>query len=158
MRWSVIAWVFIEMLSIRSAKAKKQIENTSIGTEGLIPISNVDMPSMTKAAASGILLSYRDTSQPEIGNPIIEVIGMKSRIVPSSASLKPKFVLMVGIRDAQLANANPERKKNTLRKRRCFLRSLMLNFWEANICGLAVTIKGFVINISVREVTATNYQ
>ena len=98
------------MFNIRNAKEKKQIENTSIGVLTLKPISITEIPNMQKAAANGTLLSYFDTSQPESGNPIIELIGMKSKMVPNSASVKPNVALIVGIREAQLAKANPERK------------------------------------------------
>jgi|SRR5687767_9956406 hypothetical protein len=98
------------MFNIRNANEKKQIEKTNMGVLTLNPISMTEMPNIQKAAASGILLSYLDTNQPERGNPIIELIGMNRRIVPSSASVNPNVVLMVGIRDAQLAKANPERK------------------------------------------------
>jgi hypothetical protein len=74
---------------------------------------------------SGLRLSNRDTSHPEIGNPIKELIGIKRRIVPNSASLNPKKLLMVGMREAHEEKQNPERKKYTLRKIRCLcLRSM----------------------------------
>ena len=86
----MIACVFIEILSIRKAKEKKQIEKISMGVLTLNPIKRTESPSMQNAAANGILLSYFDTNQPDSGNPAIELIGIKSKIVPNSASLKPK--------------------------------------------------------------------
>ena len=47
------------------------------------PIKNNDMAIMMKPAVIGTLLSYRDTSHPEMGSPIKELIGMNSKIVPS---------------------------------------------------------------------------
>lgn len=102
--------VFIEMFNIRNANEKKQIENTSIGVLTLKPISITEIPSMQNAAANGTLLSYFETNQPESGRPIIELTGMNSKMVPSSASVKPNVALIVGIREAQLAKANPDRK------------------------------------------------
>ena len=64
-----------------------------------------------KPTTRGLRLSYRDTSHPETGKPINELIGMKSNTVPSCASLKSKNVLMVGIRDAHEEKQNPDRKK-----------------------------------------------
>jgi hypothetical protein len=73
-----------------------------------------------KAAVIGLRLSYFEISQPESGSPKSELIGMHSNIVPSSASLKPKSVFIVGILDAHVEKQTPERKKNTLRKIRSF--------------------------------------
>lgn len=82
----------------------------------------------------GTLLSNFVMSQPEKGRPIRELIGMASRIVPNSASLKSKAVLMVGIRDAQLEKQNPERKKNALSETRCFIiESMTTTLQGANI-------------------------
>ena len=83
------------------------------------PIKESEMASIIKAAVIGTRLSYRDTSQPDIGKPTNELMGIKSRMVPSSASLYPKVVLMVGIREAQVEKQTPDRKKNTLRNTRC---------------------------------------
>jgi hypothetical protein len=55
-------------------------------------------------------------------------MGMNKRIVPSSASLYPKNVFIVGILDAHEEKQNPETKKNTLRKKRCLsFRSMLPN-------------------------------
>jgi hypothetical protein len=47
-------------------------------------------------------------------------------MVPNSASLYPKNVLIVGIREAHEEKQKPERKKKILRKRRCLSLSSML--------------------------------
>ena len=73
----------------------------------------------------GTLLLYFETSHPEIGSPSNEPIGMASKIEPSSASLKSKAVLMVGILEAQVEKLNPERKKNKLRKIRWVFLEIM---------------------------------
>ena len=83
-----MACVFIEMLSMRRAKAKKQMENISMGVLTLKPINSTATPSRQKAVANGIRLSYFDTNQPESGKPAMELMGMKSKMVPSSASVK----------------------------------------------------------------------
>ena len=64
---------------------------------------------------NGIRLLNLETSQPDMGNPIKELIGMASSRLPNSASLKSKFVLIEGIRDAQEAKQNPSKKKKTLK-------------------------------------------
>jgi len=50
---------------------------------------------------------------------------MASKIEPSSASLKSKAALMVGILEAQVEKLNPERKKNKLRKIRWVVLEIM---------------------------------
>lgn len=64
-----------------------------------------------KETNKGILLSNRDTSHPEMGRPTNELMGMASKRLPNSASLKLKSVLIVGIREAQVAKQKPDRKK-----------------------------------------------
>jgi len=59
----------------------------------------------------GFLLSNFETNQPDIGNPINELIGIASKIVPNSASFKLKNSFIVGIREAQVAKHKPDRKK-----------------------------------------------
>jgi hypothetical protein len=68
-----------------------------------------------KAPVSGTLLGYLVTSQPDIGRPINELKGMASRMVPSCASFSAKFILMVGILEAQVEKQKPDKKKNRLR-------------------------------------------
>lgn len=98
------------------------------------PMSERQTACITKATDRGILLSYLVTSHPEKGSPIKELMGIANRIVPSSASLKSKAVLIVGILDAQLEKLKPERKKNTLRKILClFFKSIIVKNESANI-------------------------
>jgi hypothetical protein len=114
-----MACVFRAMLKMRVPKEKRDIETTSRKVLTEIPIPTSEMATSINPADSGILLSNLETSQPEIGRLIMEAIGMKIRIVPSSASLKPNDVLIVGILDAQEAKQKPESKKKTLSARRC---------------------------------------
>ena len=78
-----------------------------------------------QAMESGIRLSNRDTSQPEIGRPTNELIGIASRRVPNCASLKSKNVFMVGILEAQVEKLKPDIKKKMLRKNRCLVNEII---------------------------------
>ena len=82
-----IACVFIEMLSTRMLKENRQSEAMRAKFVVAKPIDKMASDSATKANDMGIRLSYRATSQPEIGSPINELIGINKRMVPSSASL-----------------------------------------------------------------------
>lgn len=77
--------------------------------------------SMHSAMNKGTLLSKRDTNQPDMGTPINELTGINSKMVPNAASLRPKVALMVGIREAQVEKQTPDKKKNTLKKKRCLV-------------------------------------
>ena len=83
-------------------------------------MANKESVNKTKEMNKGTLLLNFATSQPDIGNPIRELMGMTSNKLPNSASLKSKFALMEGIRDAQEAKQNPVKKKNMLKEIRCF--------------------------------------
>ena len=83
-------------------------------------MANKESVNNTKEMNKGTLLLNLATSHPEIGNPIRELMGMTSNKLPNSASLKSKFALMEGIRDAQEAKQKPVRKKNMLKEIRCF--------------------------------------
>ncbi|NJB70274.1 hypothetical protein GGR42_000736 [Saonia flava] len=72
-----------------------------------------------KEKNNGFLLSNFETSQPDMGSPIIELMGIAKRTLPNSASLKPKKDLIVGILEAQVEKQNPERKKKMLNAVRC---------------------------------------
>ena len=64
---------------------------------------------------------YLDTSHPENGSPMSELIGMANSKLPNSASLKVKILLdRVGIREAQEAKPKPSIKKKLLREIRSF--------------------------------------
>ena len=69
-----------------------------------------------KAIVKGTRVSRRETSQPDIGKPIKELMGMVSSTEPNSASFRSKAVRMVGMREAQLEKLKPDKKKNTLKK------------------------------------------
>lgn len=73
----------------------------------------------TNATTNGTLLSNFETSHPEMGNPIIDVMGIAKRMVPNSASFKLKKVFIVGILEAHVEKQIPERKKYTLKAIRC---------------------------------------
>ena len=121
--------MFNEIFKILKLNDNSEIAAINKGVFVAKPIPRIANDNKRNPAVSGMRLSYRDTSHPEKGKPISELSGMKSNTVPSSASLYPKVVLIVGIRDAQEEKQNPDRKKNKLRKTRClFLRSMLLEF------------------------------
>ncbi len=68
---------------------------------------------------NGFLLSNLATNQPDKGRPTNELIGMVNNMLPNSASVISKEVLMVGIRAAQLEKTNPDIKKYALSAIRC---------------------------------------
>ncbi len=75
------------------------------------PIQIKENKNKIKATNNGCRLSNLDTNQPEIGNPIKELIGIAKSIVPNWASLRLKNVLIVGILEAQVAKQSPDKKK-----------------------------------------------
>ena len=79
---------------------------------------------------SGTLLLYLDTSQPEIGKPNKEPIGIASKMEPNSASLKSKAAFIVGILEAQVEKLNPEIKKNKLRNIRWVVLEIMGQIYQ----------------------------
>lgn len=125
---NAMACVFIAILMILMLNEKRHMEGISKAVVLAKPIMESANARKINAAVTGTLLSYRDTSQPEIGSPTKELIGMKRRIVPNSASLYPKVVLIVGILEAHVAKQTPAIKKNTLKKNLClFFSSMTLN-------------------------------
>jgi hypothetical protein len=106
---------------MRILKEKTHREAMRTNSVSANPIDNIAKARTRKAKVIGTRLSYRATNHPDIGRPINELIGMNKRIVPNSASLNPKKLFIVGIRDAQLEKQIPERKKKTLKKIRCLL-------------------------------------
>ena len=120
-----MACVFKEMFRMRKLNDKSDMDAISNGVLDAIPIPKIPTDRSKNPPVSGMRLSYRETSQPENGKPISELTGINNRMVPNSASLYPKFVLMVGILEAQDAKQKPDKKKNKLRKYRClFLTSM----------------------------------
>ena len=83
------------------------------------------MAKTRKETNKGLRLLNLETSQPEIGSPIIELIGMASSKLPNSASLKSKFVLIDGIREAHEAKQNPIKKKKILKDILCLLSAVI---------------------------------
>ena len=80
------------------------------------PINASERAREIKEIKSGKRLSKRETSQPEMGSPIRELTGIAINRFPSSASLRSKAVFIVGILDAHVEKAKPERKKYVLRE------------------------------------------
>jgi len=109
----------MEMLKMRVLKENKNKAITRLMVDCAKPIKERLTAFRKKARVNGIRVSNRETSHPEIGKPIMELMGMVRRTEPNSASFKSRAALMVGMREAQLAKLNPERKKNMLRKMRC---------------------------------------
>ena len=72
---------------MRKLKDNSEMEATSHGVLHAKPMPKMAIESSKNPPVNGMRLSYRETSHPENGRPIIELIGMNSRIVPSSASL-----------------------------------------------------------------------
>src|ERR1700752_1431738 len=103
------------MLSILALNEKMQTEITSMVVVVAKPIPQRVIEYRINPKVMGTRLSNRETNQPENGNPIKELIGMQSRMVPNSASLYPKFILRVGILEAQVEKQKPERRKNILK-------------------------------------------
>src|SRR5688500_5738460 len=120
-----MACVFKDIFRIRKLNDKSDIDAINNGELDEIPIQKMAKAKRKNPPVSGTRLSYRETSQPENGKPISELMGINNRMVPNSASLYPKFVLIVGILEAQEAKQNPDKKKNKLRKNRCLFLSSM---------------------------------
>ena len=114
------------MFSTRMVKEKTQSDAISTKSVVAKPIDINENASATNANDIGTRLSKRATSHPETGSPISELMGIKSNMVPSSASLYPKKVLMVGMRDAQDEKHTPDMKKKTLKNNRCRFFNSML--------------------------------
>ena len=79
----------------------------------------------------GIRLLNREIKKEEKGKPNKELMGKISNKLPNCASFKFNDAFIVGILDAQEANRKPERKKNTFKKARYFLKELM--FYKSQI-------------------------
>ena len=82
-----MACVFMAIFMMRVLNENSDIDAMSNGVDDASPIPQIAVASNTKANVMGMRLSNLDTSQPEIGKPISELIGMNNRMVPSSASL-----------------------------------------------------------------------
>lgn len=104
-------WVFIEIYKIRELKEYKLSATTNKNGVSANPINARASVKNSIATIKGLRLSNLETSQPEIGNPISELMGIDNNTVPNCASLKLKKSLMVGIREAQVANPKPDIKK-----------------------------------------------
>jgi hypothetical protein len=103
--------VFTDIFKIRIQNENKQTDNTSNNGVVAKPMHVKAIEKNTNDTISGTRLSNFDTSQPEMGSPIKELIGIAKRMVPSSASFKLKKSFMVGIRDAHDAKQIPDKKK-----------------------------------------------
>jgi hypothetical protein len=109
----------MEILIILKLNENKQMDETTVNVELEIPIQKSAIEASAKEKINGTRLSYLETRKPETGSPIIELMGIHKRMVPNSASLYPKKVLIVGILEAQVEKQKPERKKKTLKNIRC---------------------------------------
>ena len=107
----VMDWVFIEIYKIRELKEYKLSAATNKNGVSAKPINVRAIAKNIIATINGKRLSNFETSQPEIGNPISELIGIDSNTVPNCASLKLKKSFIVGIREAQVAKHKPDKKK-----------------------------------------------
>ena len=103
--------VLIEILPIRVQKANRDTAITSSTKELAIPIKYKENTIIMNEINNGIRLLNFETSHPEIGSPMSELIGITNNKFPNSASLKSKFDLIEGIREAQVAKPNPNKKK-----------------------------------------------
>jgi len=118
---------------IRILNENKQIAAISMTVEVEKPINVKAKANEENAVIIGPRLLNLDTNQPEMGKPIKELMGINNKSVPNSASLNWKLILMVGMREAHVEKQTPERKKNTLKKIRCFiLVSICQKFQELN--------------------------
>jgi hypothetical protein len=116
----------MEMLNIRIQKESSATEITRNPIFSEKPIKVRASEKNKKATNKGTRLLNLETSQPEMGRPMRELMGMVSSRLPNSASFRPKLVLMVGILEAQDEKPKPERKKYILRAMRCFSFSFMM--------------------------------
>ena len=69
-------------------KEKRLIANINVKILVEKPIETKDIVNKTNEIYKGILLSNFETSHPEIGSPINELIGIAKSMLPSSASFK----------------------------------------------------------------------
>ena len=124
--------VLVAMFMMRIANENNETAMISMNVLGAHPIKIMETQSMTNPTVIGCRVSNLETSQPDKGRPIMELMGINNNTVPNSASLKLKLALMVGMRDVQVEKQTPERKKYRLRKARFLFLSSILN-WRANI-------------------------
>src|SRR5688500_18405676 len=122
-----MACVLTDMLKIRMLNENRQMPITRGKIVGEKPTNARDIALIPQATASGIRLSKRDTSQPDMGRPINELTGIAKSSVASSASMKTKKVLIVGIREGRVEKLNPDIKKNILRKILCLFSEVIPN-------------------------------
>jgi hypothetical protein len=109
------------MLNMRMKKANSEIEKIKNKMLSEMPIINKKTAWAKKANSIGNLLSNRETSHPEIGSPINELIGIVKSNDPNSASLMFKTAFRVGIRDVHVEKQRPDKKKNALKATRCLV-------------------------------------
>lgn len=105
--------MFIAMLMMRMLKENKKTAKVSWVMVVDKAIAKRPKQKKTKPTSNGYRLSNLATSQPEKGKLTKELIGKTKSKLPSSASLKEKVSLMVGIREAQEEKQAPERKKES---------------------------------------------
>ena len=110
---------FIAIFNTRIAiENKANIKtNKNVVLTKLIPISA--KAKHTNETNNGTRLSNLETNQPEATVPASAAKGIMIRILPNCASFKLKKDLIVGIREAQDAKHNPDKKKYVLKEIRC---------------------------------------
>jgi len=91
--------------------------NKNVLLTKLIPINA--KAKNTNETNKGPLVLNLETNQPEANVPTKAANGITIRILPSCASFRLKNNLIVGIREAQDAKHNPDRKKYVLKAIRC---------------------------------------
>jgi hypothetical protein len=148
-----MACVFTAILKILVVKENRRTATTNAGTLWVYPIRASDRVFKAYPTVRGTRLLYLETSQPEIGSPSKEPMGMARRILPSSASLNSKAVFIVGILDAQVEKLKPDRKKAKLRNTRCLVLEIMgLNYNFPNNSNVYT----FIPRNTVREIKTGN--
>ena len=126
----------MEILIIRIENENMNTAANSITIDSENPMSASAILKNINATNIGLRLLNFETNHPESGMPNSELIGSINKTLPSSASLRSKSDLMVGIRDAQVAKQNPESKKNMLKATRCFWFSFIYLILKAQISVL----------------------
>jgi hypothetical protein len=115
----------MDIFKILKQKENRQIPVINITILIAKPMIVSAPVSAKKAYTKGTLLSYFDTNHPDMGSPAKELMGINSSTVPNSASLKSKYVFMLGILDAHVEKQTPDIKKKRLKKNLCLFFKFM---------------------------------
>lgn len=93
---------------MRVQKEKRATPKIKYTNSEANPIINKDTHKAMYEINNGFRLLNFDTSHPDIGSPINELIGITSKRLPNSASSKLKLLFILGILDAHEANKKPK--------------------------------------------------